>query len=876
MRAGVLTRLAQLPIRLQLGLVALLLALPAALIILVTGLRSREEALQSARGEALEFADEIALTQQNLVAGAQQLLMALAQLPAVREHRADEVRGVLRDCLTLNDQYSNIFVADLAGGVWASAVATAPFNVRDRRYFRQTMASGRFSAGEYVMSRATGRPAFNLGFPVRDPSGAVAGVISVGFNLERYRQLLEIAKLTPGTNYILLDHAGTVLGRGVNAADAIGRPYPAEAFTRMVDGPERDHVVGRGFGGDTRLIAYRKLRLPGEEQPYMYVRVGIPMEAVLGKANRALLANLALFLPFLALALVLALAYGTRAIARRTTRLQHAAGQLAAGDLSVRVSDEVVGGELGALARSFDEMARQLAERERARRLSDELYRQVFEVESDAIFLLEQETGRILEANPAAARLTGFSHDELLTLRNDELTTEPEVTRERTRGGTGALLAERTIRRKDGTLVECEVAAGFFVRDGQPAVLAAIRDVSARRRSERERRELAEQLAQSQKMEAIGRLAGGVAHDFNNLLTVIGGTTDLLLARMEGRKELVEDLGLIRDASRSAAGLTRQLLAFSRKQVLRPRIIDLNEVVRTSERMLQRVIGEDIRLETRLSLEPWSVRADPIQMEQVIMNLAVNARDAMPAGGSLRIETSNVTVESERAGAPRGVAPGRYALLTVTDTGLGMDPPTIARVFEPFFTTKGEGQGTGLGLATVYGIVQQSGGQIAVESTPGRQTTFRVFLPQATEHEPATREVQAPRPTASGGETVLVAEDAESVRRLVTHVLRRAGYDVLAAASGEEALELAARHVGPLHLFIADVVMPGITGRETADRLLVDRGDLRVLLMSGYGGSAAVTAGALRAGEDFLQKPFTPAQLEQKVRELLGRARARA
>jgi PAS domain S-box-containing protein len=815
MAGGVLTRLLGAPIRLQLALIAVLLAVPAASLIISSALRSREAAIHAAENDAQELADEIAFTQQNLVSAAQQLLVVLAQLPEVRDQQAERVRAILRDCLKLNAQYSNIFIADRQGRVWASAVDAAPFNVADRRYFRRTLETGQLSSGEYVKSRATGRAAFNLGYPLRDGQGGIAGVISVGFNLDRHRELLQSAKTTVGSSYLLLDHAGTVLSRGLQPDLLTGKQYDSDLFDQMVRGPDKDSLVATSMAGDVRLIAYRKLRLPGEPSPYLYVRAGIPMEAVLASANRALAANLALFLPLFVLAILLALLLAKRAIADRTTQLQLAAQRLAAGDLSVRVSDVVVGGELGALARTFDEMARQVAERERARQLSQQLYQNFFEVESDALFLLEQESGRILEVNPAASRLLGYSRDELLAMRNSDLSTEPELTRLKTLGGSEGqhVLSEPTVRCKDGRTIECEVASGFFTWDGKAAVLSAMRDLTSRKRSEQERRGLGEQLAQAQKMEAVGRLAGGVAHDFNNLLTVIAGSCDLLHASLAGQPELLEDVELIRSAARSAAALTGQLLIFSRKQVLRPRIIDLNEVVRSSERMLQRVIGENVRLETRLEPAPWHVRADPLRLEQVIVNLAVNARDAMPGGGTLRIETANVTVEASPAHGPGVVEPGHYVLLTVSDTGHGMEPQTLVRIFEPFFTTKPEGKGTGLGLSTVYGIVQQSGGQVVVESAPGRHTTFGVYLPRQEGAVSPALTPPSPVPLDGEGETILVAEDSDGVRQLVTQVLRKAGYQVLEASSGEEALRVAERHQGPIHLFLADVVMPGMNGR---------------------------------------------------------------
>jgi PAS domain S-box-containing protein len=380
-----------------------------------------------------------------------------------------------------------------------------------------------------------------------------------------------------------------------------------------------------------------------------------------------------------------------------------------------------------------------------------------------------------------------------------------------------------------------------------------------------ERQQLEEQLRQAQKMEAVGRLAGGVAHDFNNALTAILGSADLLLGHLgpdhPERVEAVE----IRKAAMWAADLTRQLLAFSRQQVLDPHVFDLSTVVANMDKMLRRLVPADITLRTRLAPDLGAVRADPGQIEQVIMNLAVNACDAMPGGGTLTIETANVELGTGHA----PVHPGRYVVLTVSDTGMGMNAATQAHVFEPFFTTKERGKGTGLGLSTVYGIVKQSEAYIVLESEPGRGTTFTVYLPAVDAPMEAVAPGPAPTGALGGEETVLVVEDQEPVRRLACKVLERQGYTVLAAADGPEALGLAAHHAGTIHILVTDVVMPGMSGREVERRLAAGRPEMRVLYLSGYADDSIVHDGVLEPGLAFLQKPFTPETLARRVREVL-------
>ena len=394
-----------------------------------------------------------------------------------------------------------------------------------------------------------------------------------------------------------------------------------------------------------------------------------------------------------------------------------------------------------------------------------------------------------------------------------------------------------------------------------PAVARALADVSVRR----ERLQLQRDLAQAQKLEAIGRLAGGVAHDFNNVLTAILGSSELLLLDTPRGATNREEIEIIRDAATRAQDLIRQLLAFSARQVLEPAVIDLNALVKNLGRMLRRLIGEDLTLATELAPDLGAVRVDPGQVEQVLVNLAVNARDAMPDGGRLTVRTANV--DAAESGE---LASGRYVLVEVSDTGTGMDAATLARAFEPFFTTKERGKGTGLGLASAYGIVRQSGGQITVSSTPGAGTTFRIHLPRVDAPVDAVRAVPPVTAPPAGTETVLVAEDEQIVRTLIRKVLEQAGYTVLLAGGGAEALRLAEHHAGPIHLLVTDVVMPEMSGRELA-RLLVERWPAtKVLYMSGYADDAVERHGVLDPGTAFMQKPFTPSALARRVRDVLG------
>jgi two-component system, cell cycle sensor histidine kinase and response regulator CckA len=507
---------------------------------------------------------------------------------------------------------------------------------------------------------------------------------------------------------------------------------------------------------------------------------------------------------------------------------------------------------------------------EAALREAEEKYRTIFENAVEGIFQSTPD-GRFLAVNPAMARILGYeSPEELLTHRTD-IGTQHYVD-ENSRATLKQVLAEQ------GFVVgfECEVFRKDMSRIWTVENIRAVRDegggpvyYEGSIEDITERKTLEQQLRQSQKMEAVGQLAGGIAHDFNNLLTAINGYSELTMMRLRAEDPLRRNLEEIKKAGDRAAALTRQLLAFSRKQVLQPKVLDLNSVVSGLENMLRRLIGEDVDLRTALKPEPGSVKADPGQIEQVIMNLAVNARDAMPRGGKLTIETGNIYLDEEYARRHVAVSPGQYVMLAVSDTGTGMDEQTRARIFEPFFTTKESGKGTGLGLSTVYGIVKQSGGNIWVYSEVGRGTTFKVYLPLVGEAGQEYRRSDEVEEAAKGTETVLLAEDEEVVRTLAREVLETYGYRVVEAANGGAALLICERHREPIHLLITDVVMPEMSGRELADRLAPLRSEMKVLYMSGYTDNAIVHQGVLDEGANFIQKPFAPGQLARKVREVL-------
>jgi nitrogen-specific signal transduction histidine kinase len=399
--------------------------------------------------------------------------------------------------------------------------------------------------------------------------------------------------------------------------------------------------------------------------------------------------------------------------------------------------------------------------------------------------------------------------------------------------------------------------------------VASLLDITDRKRAEQEMKALEEQLRQSQKMEAIGRLAGGIAHDFNNILTIIKGYSQLSLSELKEGHPLRENLEGIKKSTDRATDLIRKILAFSRRQVMEMKVLDLNTLLMDLDKLLHRVIGEDIELVAVLAEDLGRVKVDPGQIEQVILNMAVNAKDAMLNGGKLTIETANTELDEAYARSHLAVAPGRYVMLSVSDTGVGMSPEVKERIFEPFYTTKEKGKGTGLGLSTVYGIVKQSGGNIWVYSELGQGTTFKIYLPREEEPLEEIREKVVKEELPRGSETVLVVEDEEELRKLAVRFLQKQGYKVLEASHGDEALFISKKYEESIHLLITDVVMPGMSGRDLSERLTSLRPEIKTLYMSGHTHSAIIHHGVLEPGVNLLQKPFTPEALVRKVYEVL-------
>ena len=496
----------------------------------------------------------------------------------------------------------------------------------------------------------------------------------------------------------------------------------------------------------------------------------------------------------------------------------------------------------------------------------------LLESASQAIISIDR-TGQIVLINGRAEEIFGYSREELIGAPIEMLLPDSKRSSHRhdrddyfarPRARPMGIGMDLSGRRKDGTEVPVEVSLSCVEIDEGVFAIAFVSDIS-------QRKQLEEQLLHAQKMEAVGRLAGGVAHDFNNMLTVIAGYNRMILDELSTMDPLRGYAEEILKAADRAGALTNQLLAFSRRQIMQPRVINVNAVLAQTEKMLHRLIGEDVELVLNLGRNVGNIKADPGHVEQAIVNLAVNARDAMPLGGRITIETADVFLDEHYARTHMGVKPGEFAMLAVSDTGHGMDAETRRHIFEPFFTTKERTRGTGLGLSTVYGIVKQSGGSIQVDSEVGKGTTFEIYLPLVHgKGEPVS--CASPANVHKGTETVLLVEDDDQVRHLAEHILQRCGYTVHVAANGEKAISFLERHHGSLELLVTDVVMPGMSGPELAAYFVKHWPASKVLYISGYTDDAIGDHGVLQEGINLLQKPFTPVTFGEKVREVLDGA----
>ncbi len=840
-------------------LAVVLVALVPSLGIVWWSSRDHRRVLVRQVGEsAHDLAELVAERHQRAVDGARGLLVGISRLPSVRRLDGKACSADVAPVLSEPPRYANVGAVTPDGSLFCSgAPLAAPVNLSDRPHVRGALR-GEFTVGGCIKSRLRGVTTFSFAYPVHDDAGNVVAAAVASLDLEWFQRELDALAMPEGSEAVVLDGSGAII---------TGRPSPGRRAGLKLDptlfGPALDHASGAveadGFDGVRRVYAFHAV-LGARGEPVMRVVAGLPAAAAYAPVNRIARNSLLAFAAVALFALAVAALGGDVFVVRKLRVILAAARRIAAGDYGARTGLRSGGEEMGELVRAFDDMAGSLDRLSRQNRL-------LLDAVGDGVVGIDRD-GAISFANPAAGRALGWDPQEMLgkdahalfhprradgtALPHGECRVQAAMI-----AGEAHEDAGEVLWRRDGSSFPVEYVSTPLVDGGRIlGVVVVFKDVSERLR-------LQERLRQAEKMEAIGQLAGGVAHDFNNLLTAIVSYAQIVRDALPSADPSQADLHEIEIAAARAGALTRQLLAFSRRQRLALRVIELRAVVRSMETMLRRLLPESVALHVETPAA-GTVLADPAQIEMAVLNLAVNARDAMPSGGGMEIRVDEVEdARAEDEGLPSGPA----AVLSVRDDGVGMDGVTRERIFEPFFTTKPAGRGTGLGLSTVFGIVSQNGGAIRVRSEQGRGSDFRIYLPRR-ERPAAEPEVRGPGPAPSAGfETVLLVEDDDAIRVVARRSLAGAGYRVLDAASAGDALQIA-QGGERIDLLVTDVILPGRNGWELSLELSRARPGLRVLFMSGY--AAEHGGGALLPdGVPFLGKPFAPADLLRAVRATL-------
>ncbi|MCK6489625.1 MAG: ATP-binding protein [Planctomycetes bacterium] len=842
----------RLDLRWRIVLLVMLAAVPALLLALAAGLRARAVEAERAGNESLRIARLSAITHRQLIESTRHLLETVALVPEVRARDAPACRDLLVSLSSRFPSYALLLLVDADGRSFACSQPGAVIDVSDRPYFARVAAGGGFSVGEYAVGRISGKPSLHCAVPVLDAAGTLGAVAVAAIDLGWVGQVASTAELPPGSVVTVLDRQSVILARTVLSERLVGTKAPDEAIRQLALGPEG---IFRLVGPDAvdRIYGHSALRDP-DGQMIGSVIVGVPVEQAYARAQRGLLFDLALVVVVAVVAVLAARLMARRLIERPVQELVAVTGRLASGDLAARTRGLGGADEFATLARAIDTLAAALALREAGSRADAEeirrahtLLRTLVDATPLAVFLLDLQ-GRVTSLwSRGAEAMLGWREVEVLGSPPPHVPEEhrAEFVEHYRRVTSGEVLAGIEVERmrKDGRRLRVALyAAPVAGPDGRTAgTITMLADVTAQRL-------LQEQLQQSQKIEVVGRLVGGVAHDFNNLLAVISGHSDLLLKRVQdpAHRQQVEQ---IQGAAQRAAALTGRLLGFARRQGAKPRQIDLALHLDDSMRLLTAVVGDRVTLSAHRE-GPCPVVADPVQIDQVLMNLAINARDALPQGGEIGVSVA--------------VNGGRVEL-AVSDNGMGMDAAVQARLFEPFFTTKPPGKGTGLGLATVNGIVQELGGTIAVRSAPGAGSTFTVALPLAGNGDRPRH--RSPRPLPG---TVLAVDDDPAVLAVVAAALGELGCRVATATDATEALARIEAGLVP-DLLVTDLVMPGMDGASLARAARARLPGLRVLVVSGYAEDRLTRAAAeLGAGTAVLGKPFSAHRLAETVRAVMA------
>ncbi len=864
-----------LSIRAHLIILSIIMMIGPIGIIIYSSLKQRGYQENETKYHTRQLVNQVSSELSSFAASTELLLNTLSKISIVQQQNSQAVNHLLADIVKQNPNYSNLLMLDKKGTLWASAL---PFkesvSYAERRHVKNALSTGMFSSSEYSMGKLIKKPIFAFALPMKDESGQIIGVAIAALDLDNFKRMLKSLKFGDDTTILLVDHKGTILYNALHP-ELIGKQDRAELFKRMTENGDHGTFDAVGNIGTYRIISYQKLKLSHEQSPYMYVRAAIDHNKAMEQADRDVIINILVLTNMMLIMLGCAYYFSKKYLIDKIDTLQDASRSLTKGDLDVRVAAKVTGGELGELGRTFDTMAQALSEDRATRELTEKSL-----IDSEARLrnavlsspyptMLSAEDGEVILISKSWTEITGYSHEDIPTIidwtrkayGNEAENVQNEI-RELFNLTSRSDEGEYRITTKDGGIRVWDFSTSPIgdLPDGRRVVISMAKDVT-------EHKLLEEQLIQSQKMEAIGTLAGGVAHDFNNILTVIEGYGTMLHKHVIDDPKAQNMLNQILASSRRASEMTSQLLAFSRKQTLELKTVHLNNVIHELQKSLSRLIGEHIDCRVDLPLNPLYASADRGQIEQVIINLAVNARDAMPHGGKLLISMQEIVIDDQTIGIHNIDTQGRYGLISVTDTGSGISPEIQNRIFDPFFTTKEVGKGTGLGLSMVYGIIKKHNGFINVYSEVGKGTAFKMYLPLTDD---VIREApeNVSEVLSRGCENILVAEDDAAILEMIRELLVDNGYTVYSASNGAEAIETFMAHKNVIDLILTDVIMPQGNGREVYEKISSIIPGIPVIYMSGYPADLLTTQGTID-NKNYLSKPISPSTLLNKIREVL-------
>jgi PAS domain S-box-containing protein len=859
-------KLFSLPIRLQLFLIVLCMAIFSMTIIVYAGVHERTNVIDDARQEMQSFAAVIAVQQQALTATTEQLLSTLSRMPELRQRNVSKLQAALAEIIGLNPAYSTIFITDSSGEIWCSALPTKAQKISDRESFEKTLASGQFSSGQYKIGQYSGKQVLSFYYPYKNERGEVIGVIILGIDLAYIEHLLAYFQMPSTSNYLLLDHKGIIISGGQKNY-FVGQQYEEIAFNQMKNGPETDTFIATAHDGQQRLISYRKLRLDGELTPYLYVRAGIPVAAVLAQANKTLLIILGIFMACLLGVLYLAWLIGKRSITDRVALLEKSSLRLAEGDLTVRVADLVSGGELGNLGSTFDYMANQLAQREKALRRSEDNLQKIMDSSTAVIFTKDLD-GKYIFINTqyeklfhvTKAGIVGKTDYDIFPREAADAFQEADL---QALQANIPIEAEEAVPQDDGIHTYLSLKFPLYDNNNRPyAVCGIATDITERKR-------LDEQSLKVQKLESIGTLAGGIAHDFNNLLQGVFGYISLAKMTIHNREKSISALEQAEKALHQSVKLTTQLLTFSKGGRPDKKPTDLQTVIENSAKFVLSGSRSNLRLNVPEDL--WQVEADEGQIGQVIQNIVLNADQAMPEIGTVNVSAANLP-EEDLASHPPGIAKGNYIMITIQDTGIGIPQKYLSKIFDPYFTTKEKG--SGLGLATSYSIVKSHGGIIDVRTKSGEGSTFTIYLPAiAGKIRPASAE-KPQQIIQSRRARVLVMDDDEVIRNISCDLLGMLGHDVEVAKQGQDVLEKYQRALAagnPFDIVILDLtIRGGMGGAETVQQLIKMDPQVKAIMSSGYSDDATTENYMSQGFKASLKKPYGVEALRDVLNKILN------